>query len=80
MKFGRVSATPYCNYSVLYILLLDVFFSIMWDLAEYKLFFPVAILCCILAIRYHINYVFHEVLLTKLSIVDYNYGCCKKYC
>ena len=65
IKFGRVSAPPYGNYSLLYILLLDV-----WDLVEYKLLFPVAILCCILTIHYHISYVFHELLITKLSIVE----------
>ena len=37
---------------------------------EYKLIFPIAILCDILIIRYDISYVFYEVLLTKLSIVD----------
>ena len=70
MKFGRVSATSYCNYSLLHILLLDVFCSAVWNLVEYKLIFPIAILCDILIIRYDISYVFYEVLLTKLSIVD----------
>ena len=79
MKFGRVSATPHCNYSLLCILLLDVFCSTLWNLVEYKLLVP-ATLCCILTIRYYISYVFHEVLLTKLSIVEYNYGYCKKCC
>ena len=82
MKFRRVSATSYCNYFLLYILLLNASCSTTWDLVEYKLpfSFPVTILCCILTIRYYISYVFHEVLLTKLSIVEYNYGYCKTYC
>ena len=74
MKFGRVSATPYCNCSLLYFLLLDVFCSILWNLAEYKIFFPVGVICCILTIRYYISYDFYEVLLIKLSFVEYNYG------
>ena len=42
---------------------------------EYKLFFPVAILC----IKYSLLYnVFHEVLLTKFSIVEC-YGYFKKH-
>ena len=80
MKFGRISATPYCNYSLLCILLLDVFCSSLWNLVEYKILFPVAIICCILTIRYYISYDFHEVLLIKLSIVEYNYGYCKMCC
>ena len=80
MKFGRVSATPPCNYSLLCILLLNVFCSTLWNLAEYKLLIPVALICCILTIRYYISYIFHEVLLIKLSIVEYNYGYCKKCC
>ena len=78
-KFGRVSVTPYCNYSSLYILLLHVSCSTIWDLIEYELLSPVAILCCMLTINYYIIYVFHEALLAKLSIVEYNYGYCKKY-
>ena len=78
MKFERVSATPYCNYSLQYILLLDVFCSTLWNLVEYKILFPVAIICCILTLRYDISYDFHEVLLIKLSIIEYNYGYCKK--
>ena len=41
MKFGRVSATPYSNYSLVCILLLDTFCSIIWNFVEYKLLFPV---------------------------------------
>ena len=78
MKFGRVTATPYCNYSLLCILLLNVFCSTLWNLVEYKILFPVAIICCILAIRYYIRYDFDKVLLIKMSIVVYNYGYCKK--
>ena len=63
-----------------FFLLLDVFFSILWNLVEYKLLFPVAIICCILTNRSYISYDFHEVLLIKLSIVKYNYGYCKKFC
>ena len=44
MKFVRVSATPYCNYILLCILLLDVFCSTIWNLVEYNLRFPVAVL------------------------------------
>ena len=34
-----------------------------------------------ITIRSYISYDFHEVLLIKLSIVEYNYGYyCKKYC
>ena len=73
MKFGRASATPYFNYSLLCILL-DVFGSTIWNLVDYKLLFPVAILSCILTIRYYISHGFHEVLLIKLSIVEFNYG------
>ena len=79
MKLGRVSATPYYNYSLLYIFLLDVFCSTVCDLVEYKLLFPVAILCCIISTCYYFSYVFYEVLLTKLSIAEYSYGYCKKY-
>ena len=80
MKLGRVSATPYCNYSLLYILLLDLFCSITRDFVECRLIFPVAILCCVLIIRYYISSVFYEALLTKLSIGEYNNVYCKKYC
>ena len=79
MKFRRVSATPYWNYSLLYFLLLKVFCSTIWNLVEYKLIFLVAILCCRLTIHQYISYVFHGVLLTKLSIVEYNYVYCKRY-
>ena len=72
IKLGKVSATPYCNYSLLYFLLLDIFCSTIWDFVEYRLLFLVANLCCI--------YVLHGVLLTKLYIVEYNYGYCEKYC
>ena len=72
IKLGKVSATPYCNYSLLYFLLLDIFCSTIWDFVVYRLLFPVANLCCI--------YVLHGVLLTKLYIVEYNYGYCEKYC
>ena len=80
MKFGRVSDTPYCNYSLLCILLLDVFWSTLWNLVENKLLFPVAIICCMLTIRYYISYDFNEVLLIKLSAAEYNYGFTKKFC
>ena len=80
MKFGRVSATLSCNYSLLCILLLDVFCSTIWSFVEYKLLFPVAILCCILTICYYISYDFHEAHPIKLSIVEYDNGYCKKYC
>ena len=36
---------------ILYILLLEAFCSTLWNLAEYKILFPVAIICCILTIR-----------------------------
>ena len=78
MKFGRVSATPYCNYSLLCVLSLDVYFSTTWNLVDYKLLFLVTILCCILTIRYYISCNIYEVLLMKLSIVECNYGYCKK--
>ena len=72
---GRLlPATPYCNYSQLCILLLDVFCSTIWNLTEYKILFPVAIICCILTIRYHFGNDFHEKVLIKLTIVEYNYG------
>ena len=48
MNFERVSATPYYNYFLLCILLLDVFCSTIWNLVEHKLLFLAAILCCIL--------------------------------
>ena len=78
MKFGRVSATSCCNYSLLCILSLIVFCSTLWNLIEYKILFPVAIICYILTIRYSIGYDFHEVLLIKLSAVEYNYSYCKE--
>ena len=31
MKFGRLSATPYCNFYLLSILLLDAFCSAIWN-------------------------------------------------
>ena len=80
IKLGKVSATPYCNYSLLYFLLLDIFCSTIRDFVEYRLLFPVAILFCILTICYYTSYVLHEVLLTRLFIVEYNYGYCEKYC
>ena len=78
MKFGRVSATPYCDYSLLCILLLDIVFSTLWNLVEHKILFPVAIICCVLTIRYYISYDFHDILLIKLFVVEYNYAHCKK--
>ena len=41
--------------------------------------FPVAILCCILQFV-TMSAMNNEVLLIKLSIVEYNCGYCKKYC
>ena len=43
------------RYSLLYIIILDVFCSTIWNLVEYKLLFPVAILCCILTWNYNTN-------------------------
>ena len=80
MKFGRVSATPFCNYSLLFVLLLDVFCSTLCNLIEYKIPFPVAVICCIWTIRYYISHDFHEIFLIKLTIVEYNYGYCKNCC
>ena len=71
MKFGRLSGTSCCYYSLLHISLLKVLCSTIWNLVEYKLFFLVAILCCLLTICHYISYAFHKVLLTKLSIVEY---------
>ena len=79
MKFRRVSATPYSNYSLLCILLLDKFFSTIWNLVEYELLFPAVFLCCTLNILYYISYDLYEVLFIKLCIVEYNYVYCKKY-
>ena len=59
---------------------MDVFCSTLWNLVKYKILFPVAINCCKLTIRYYIGYGFNEILLIKLTIVEYNYGCCKKCC
>ena len=59
---------------------LDILRSTLWNLAEYKILFPVAFICCILTIRYYISYDFHKVLLIKLFIVECNYGYCKKCC
>ena len=53
--FVLYEITPYCNYSLLSILLQDFFCSTIWNLVEYKLLFPVAIICCILTIRYIIT-------------------------
>ena len=62
-EFERVSAaTPYWNYSLLYILLLDIFCITIWNLVVYKLLFPAVTIYCILTIRYYISYVFHVVL------------------
>ena len=78
MKFRRVLAAPYSNYSLLCILLLDIFCSTIRNLVEHIILFPVVILCCILSIRYCISYDFNEVLYIKLPIVEYNYVYCKK--
>ena len=80
MKFRRALATLYSNYSLLCILLLDVFCSTIWNLIEHIIPFPVVILCFILSIRYYINYDFYEVLFIKLPIFEYNYVYCKKCC
>ena len=76
IKFGRTSviiltnflqySQNYGNYSLLCILLLEVFCSTMWNLVEYKLLFPVAILWCILTVRHYISYDFHELLLIRI--------------
>ena len=76
--FGTVSAAPYYNYSLLCILLLDKFYSTIWNLVEHAL--PCSYFLPHITIRYYISYNFHEVLLIKLYIVEYNYGYCKKYC
>ena len=73
MKFGTVSDTPYFNYSLLCMLVLDVFCSTRWNLIEYKLLFSVIIFCYILTIYYYVSYRFYEVLLIKLSVIEYNY-------
>ena len=80
MTFRRVSATPDSNYSLLCILLLDVFGSTIQNLVEYKLLFPVVSFCWMLSIRYYISYDFYGVLFIKLSIVEYNYVYYKRYC
>ena len=80
IKFGRISATPFFYYSLLYVLLLNVFFSTIWHLVEDKRLFLRAIHCCLLTIHSYISYVFDEVLLTKLTIAEYKYGYCKKHC
>ena len=72
MKFRRVLAAPYSNYSLLCILLLDVFCSTIWNLVEHTLLFPVVNLCCILSIRYYISYDFYEIPFIKLLVVEYN--------
>ena len=79
IECGRVSASPYCTFSLLYILLLDVFCSTIWNLKEYKLLGPVAILYCILTIRCYASYVFHEVVSKKLFNFEYSYSYCKMY-
>ena len=81
IEFRRVSATPCCNYSLLYILLLDVSCSTVWNLEKHKLLFAVAILYCILSIRDYITSVFHEVLFTKVLIlaIRQNMQFCKEY-
>ena len=43
MKFRIVSDTPYFNYSLLCMLVLDVFCSTRWNLIEHKLLFSVVI-------------------------------------
>ena len=75
MEFEIVSATPYRNYSLMNILL--SYCNTILNLAEYKPFFPGAVPCCILTIRYYISYVFYQVLLTKVFIFEYSYGHCK---
>ena len=55
MRFGRVSDTPYCNFSLLYVLLLDVFCSTPWNLLKYTLLSPVAIPYCMLTVRDYIS-------------------------
>ena len=65
-SFPSTSATPCCNYSLLCVLLLDVLCSTLWNLVEYKILFPVAIICCILIICYYVSYDSHEVLLINL--------------
>ena len=78
MKFERVSATPYCNYSLLCILLLDAYCSTLWDMVACKILFLVPITCCILTTRYYISNDFHELLVLKLTIIEYNYRYCKR--
>ena len=73
MKLRIVSDTPYFNYSLLCMLVLDVFCSTRWNLIEYKLLFSVVIFCYILIIYYYVNYGLPEVLLIKLSVIEYNY-------
>ena len=79
MKFRRVLATHYSNYSLLCILLSNAFWSTIWKLVEYKLLFPVGIFWCMLISPYYISCDYDEVILIKLSLVEYNYGCSKKY-
>ena len=79
-SFPSTSATPCCNYSLLCVLLLDVLCSTLWNLVEYKILFPVAIICCILIICYYVSYDSHQVLLINSFIVEYNYGYCKICC
>ena len=73
MKLRIVSDTPYFNYSLLCMLVLDVFCSTRWNLIEHKLLFSVVIFCYILIIYYYVNYGLHEVLLIKLSVIEYDY-------
>ena len=86
IELGRVSTTPYCNYSLLFIcyyafflVLNGTWHALLGMRHEYKVLFPIAILYFILTICYYISYVVHEVLLTKLSIFEYSYGYCKTY-
>ena len=79
LSFITYITSTYCNYFFLYILLSHVPCSKIWNLVDYKVLIPVAILFCILTTCYYINYVFHEVLLTNLPVLQYSYGYCKMY-
>ena len=74
------------SYSFLWLLftmyfIIRLFCRTIWSLVEYnKLLFPEAILCCILTNHYYINNDFHQVLVVKFSIVEYNSGYCKRHC
>ena len=76
LEFESISATPLCNYSLLYVLPLHVNCIIIKKLVEYKLLFPVAILYYLLTICYYISYVFHEVLLTKRPTFEHGFNYC----